>query len=114
MDPRDRLWTELIFPHCASALLALRAVCRAWLAQLNNSRLWLPFTVELPRMRYDERVECWPGVVRAIARERNTRANCDAGRFTHGPMLDLPDARQVMLVSGRVAVLRWLRPALRR
>ncbi len=53
MDPRYRLWVELIFPRCASApaaLLALRAVCRAW-------RLWLPFTMVLPQLRYDERIE---------------------------------------------------------
>ncbi len=105
MDPRDRLWAHLIFPHCEPAdLLALRAVCRAWLAQLNNSRLWLPITMELPRMRYDERVDGWPGVVRAIARERNTHANCNAGRFTHGPVLDVTDVRTMLYVSGCIAV----------
>ena len=30
MDPRDRLWLELIFPRCdVASLLASRAVCRA-------------------------------------------------------------------------------------
>ncbi len=67
MDPRDRLWAELVFPWCApapAALMAVRASCRAWRAQLDNSRLWLPFTMELPRMRYDERLAGWSGVVR--------------------------------------------------
>lgn len=45
MDPRNRLWTELIFPRCEpAALVALRAVCRGLRDQLNvaHARLWLP------------------------------------------------------------------------
>ncbi len=107
MDPRDRLWVELIYPHCGSApaaLLALRAVCRVWRAQLNNSRLWLPFTMELPRMRYDERVVGWTGIVRAMKREVVTRANCNAGHFTRGLVLNfLSDVPFVRLAGGRVA-----------
>ncbi len=80
MDPRDRLWGELIFPRCGElrALLALRAVCRAFRAQLNKSRLWLPLTMELPQLRFDERVDGWRGVERAMRRKANTRTNCDA------------------------------------
>ncbi len=105
MDPRDRLWAELVFPWCEpAALLALRAACRAFRAQLNVSRLWLPLTTEDPRMRYDERLLGWRGVECAMTRERNTRANCDAGHFTRGPVLDAMDVRQVLLVGGRIAV----------
>ncbi len=107
MDPRDRLWAELIFPWCEPvALLRLRAVCRAFLGQLNLSRLWLPLTMELPRMRYDERLAGWAGVERAMKREEVTRANCDAGRCTRGPVLDVHDdvAYRVMHVGGRIAV----------
>ncbi len=107
MDPRDRLWAELIFPWCEPvALLRLRAVCRAFLGQLNLSRLWLPVTMELPRMRYDERLAGWAGVERAMTREEVTRANCDAGRCTRGPVLEGHDgdAYRVMYVGGRIAV----------
>jgi hypothetical protein len=106
MDPRDRLWTELIFPHCeVAALLALRAACRAFLVQLNAApaRLWLSLTMELARMSYAERVLGWPGVERATTRERNTRANCDAGRFTQGPVLHLPGVLHLRCSSGRLA-----------
>ncbi len=105
MDPRDRLWVELIYPRCGPpALLALRAVCRAFRAQLNNSRLWLPFTMVLPQLRYDERISGWRGVERAMEREANTRANCDAGRYTCGPVVDVDDVRRVMYVAGRIVV----------
>ncbi len=104
MDARDQLWAELIFPWCGGqALLRLRAVCHAFRAQLNASRLWLPFTMELPRMRYDERSEGWPGVVRAIQREAVTRANCDAGRFTRGAVLRVPVLALLLVVGGRLA-----------
>ncbi len=49
MNPPPPALDRAIFPRCA--LLVLRAACRAFRAQLNNSRLWLPFTMELPRMR---------------------------------------------------------------
>jgi hypothetical protein len=107
MDPRDRLWHDLVFVRCdASALLALRAVCRAFRAQLRDSRLWLPLTMVVSRMRYDERLAGWAGVERAMKREDVTRANCDAGRCTRGPVLDVHDdvADRVMYVGGRIAV----------
>ncbi len=104
MDPRDRLWADLIFPWCEPvALLALRAVCRAFFAQLNASRLWLPFTMELPQLLYDERIEGWRGVLQGMQREVVTRANCNSGRFTRGPVLDVPDAWALMHVAGRIA-----------
>ncbi len=102
MDPRDRLWLELIFPHCASApaaLLALRAVCRAWLAQLNAApaRLWLPLTMELARMSYAERA--------GLAR----RGCYDAMRdCAGGPMLNVQRVREVRLAGGRVGAFRGL------
>ncbi len=102
MDPRDRLWHDLVFVRCdPSALLALRAVCRAFRAQLRDSRLWLPLMLELPRMRYDERLAGWAGVERAMKREEVTRANCDAGRYTRGPVIDAPDVHELMLAGGR-------------
>ncbi len=107
MDPRDRLWRDLVFVRCdASALLALRAVCRTFRAQLRDSRLWLPLTMAVSRMRYDERLAGWAGVERAMKRENVTRANCDAGRCTRGPVLDTHDgdAYRVMYVGGRIAV----------
>lgn len=105
MDPRDRLWAELIFPWCAGpALFPLRAVCRSFRAQLDASRLWLPFTLELARMRYEERLLGWPGVALAMQREKTTHANCDAGRFMRGPTLDIPDKSIVVLAACRVAV----------
>ncbi len=109
MDPRDRLWHDLVFVRCdPSALLALRAVCRAFRAQLRDSRLWLPLTLELPRMRYDEQLAGWAGVERAIRREHVTRTNCDAGRVTLGPVLDVQDAQEVMFVGGRIAAFGLL------
>jgi hypothetical protein len=45
--------------------------------------------MEVSRMRYDERLAGWRGVERAMERERNTRANCDAGRFTRVIVLDM-------------------------
>ncbi len=105
MDPCDRLWVELIFPWCdGQALLAARAVCRAFRTQLNNSRLWLPFTMELSRMRYAERLLGWRGVLAAIKREENTRANCDAGLFLHNASFEAKHAHHLMLVGGRVVV----------
>ncbi len=110
MDPRNRLWLELIFPHCASApelLLALRAACRDFLAQLNAApaNLWVPLTMLISRMNYAERTMGWQGVAVAMERERRTRANCDAGRFTPGaaidaPYADIPD--KLLLVCGRL------------
>ncbi len=108
MDPCDRLWAELIFPWCdGQALLRLRAVCRAFLAQLNASpaRLWLPLTMAVSRMRYGERLAGGAGVERAMKREEVTRGNCDAGRFTRGPVLDVDDGDDMMYVGGRIAVL---------
>ncbi len=107
MDPRNRLWHDIVFVHCdVSALLSLRAVCRAFRALLRDSRLWLPLTMEVSRMRYSERVLGWAGVERAMKREEVTRANCDAGRYTRGPVLDVRGGgvRDVICVGGRVAV----------
>ncbi len=106
MNPSDRLWVELIFPRCEpTTLLALRAVCRVWLAQLNAApaRLWLPLTMELARMSYAERVLGWPGVAVAMRREESTRANCDAGRYTQRPEFALAGNWHVLLAGGRVA-----------
>ncbi len=58
----------------------------------------------LPQLRFDERIEGWRGVVQGMQREVVTRANCNAGHFTRGLVLDLPNARQLLLVGGRVAV----------
>src|SRR4051812_12794102 len=105
MDPRDRLWAHLIFPRCdPRALLALRAVCHALLAQLNAAppRLWLSLTMGLWRMSYAERVLGWHGVECAMRREENTRANCDAGRFAEGPVLPLHKVWDVRIAGGRV------------
>ncbi len=108
MDPRDRLWTNLIFPHCDMRdLLASRAVCRAWLAQLNAApaRLWTPLTMVVHRMSYAERVLGWRGVTGAMAREKTTRANCDAGPFTRGPTVVLPTGAFVVIAGGRIAAI---------
>ncbi len=61
--------------------------------------------MELPRLRYDERLAGWLGVVWAMKREAVTRANCDAGRFTRGPVLDVRDAIGTVCV---VATCRFL------
>ncbi len=103
MDPHDRLWGELIFPWCGGgpALLPLRMVCCSFLAQLNESRLWLPWTLELPQLR---RPMGWRGVEQAMRREANTRANCAAGHFLLGPVLHVPCAETIMIVASRAAV----------
>lgn len=104
MDPRDRLWALLIFPHCdKSTLLALRAVCRALLAQLNGApaRLWHPMTMVDSRMRYGERLFGWRGVKAAMAREETSRANCDAGRFVRSEALHVRAAVRTFHVAGR-------------
>ena len=104
MDPRDRLWHDLVFVRCdASALLSLRAVCRTFRAQLRDSRLWLPLTMVVSRMRYDERLAGWAGVERAMKREDVTRANCDAGRYTRGHF-DLPMKGCTISLDGAVIV----------
>lgn len=105
MDPHDRLWTGLIFPRCDSAaFLPLRLVCRAFRAQLDSapSRLWRPLTMLNSHMRYAERWMGWPGVLLAMARERNTRANCDAGHAVPGPVVQKGPLR-AMVVAGHVA-----------
>ncbi len=53
-------------------------------------------------MRYGERLAGWAGLERAM--KRVTRPDCDAGRCTRGPVLDVDDARHVMFVGGRIAV----------
>ncbi len=118
MDPRDRLWHELIFKWCdGHALLSLRAVCRAFHAQLDQSRLWLRYTVGVSRMRYEERLAGWRGVERAMRREANTRVNCAAGHFVLGPAMEwLPPVidgvswtgrlYDVTFVCGRIAASR--------
>ena len=65
--------------------------------------------MELPRMRYNERLAGWAGVERAMKREEVTRANCDAGRCTHGPVLDVNGVCNVMCVGGRIAVFAGTR-----
>lgn len=106
MEPRNRLWVDLIFWRCEMAdLLSLRAVCRAFLAHLNASpRLWQPWTMDMWRMSHAERLLGWRGVERAMERERNTRVNCEAGRFTSGPVLNLTHEPKLMLVGGRIVV----------
>ncbi len=107
MNPRDRLWTELIFPLCEPAsLVALRAACRGLRDQLNAApaRLWLWLTMGLTRMRYDERLLGWRGVERAMQRESDTRANCEAGRCKPGPVLPtMGTVECVLFVGGRIA-----------
>ncbi len=101
MDPRDWLWVELIFPQCEPVvLLALRAVCPAFLAQLNAApaRLWHRLTMVVSRMRYDEQLAGWASVERAMKREEVTRANCDAGRYTRAPVLGVR-TRQLLTQS---------------
>ncbi len=60
----------------------------------------------LSRLRYDERLAGWAGVERAMKREEVTRANCDAGRYTSGPVMDVRGGgvRDVMYASGRIAL----------
>lgn len=104
MDARNRLWTELIFPLCEPvALLALRAVCRGFRDQLVAlpTRCWLPLTMCNTRMCYAERVLGWPGVLRAMERERITLANCEAGRFVRGPSFRLREGR-LLFAGGRI------------
>ncbi len=107
---KPSLWKDLIFDYCESpALLSLCATCKDLREQLNNApeHVWRPLTMEDARMRHDERLLGWRGVEKAIARERKTRANCDAGSFTRGPVLAVLDARQVqhvLYVGGRIAV----------
>lgn len=103
MDHHDRLWAELIFPWCGgSTLLQLRAVCRAFRGLLKESLLWLPWTLELLQLRYDERIDGWRGVMRGMQREANTRANCETGRFILGPLLEI-DGWRAIYVAGRIA-----------
>lgn len=106
MDPRDRLWHELVFTRCKVAtLLALRAVCRAFRAQLDRSRLWLPHTLAMAQLRHDERLAGWHGIERAIAREAATRGNCDAGRCGLGPVLEFQqpwEAQELLVVAGHI------------
>ncbi len=85
--PARQLWAELIFPWCGGlpTLLRLRAVCRAFRAQLDASRLWLPLTMELPQLRYDERLAGWVGVERGMVREVNTRAIARLAVLHWGP-----------------------------
>jgi hypothetical protein len=61
--------------------------------------------MELPRLRYDERIDGWRGVVRAIQREIVTRANWDACRFARGPVLHLRGVEELLLVGGRVVAV---------
>lgn len=104
MEPNDRLWAQLIFPWCdAKALLRLRIACRGFLAQLHDSRLWLPWTMELPQLRYDERVEGWRGVLKGMQREAKTKASCDAGHVEVGPLLEVPAGYKLFHVAGRIA-----------
>ncbi len=107
LDPRLRLWSDLIFCHCAAAdLLQLRGVCRGFRAQLNTSALWLPWTRELPQLRHDERADGWRGVERGMRREAITRANCAAGRYSVSPVRVEVDAYPVLHVAGRVVAFR--------
>ncbi len=55
-------------------------------------------------MSYEERTLGWRGVGRAMERERVTRSNCDAGRFTRGPVLrDVPAEAVFHVVNNRIA-----------
>lgn len=107
MEPHDWRWGELIFPWCADValLLRLRAVCRAFRCQLDGSRLWLPITSSMSRLRYDERLVGWRGVVHAMKREEHTRRNCRNGTFALGPTLHVPRAELFFVVAGRVAIM---------
>lgn len=107
MHPRNRLWTELIFPRCElGTLLALRAVCRAFLAQLNAApaRVWQPVLAEVSRMGYAEGLLGWPGVELAMVRERKTRENCTAGHFALGPVLSIGHHNHLLIAGGNMVV----------
>ncbi len=112
MDPRNRLWVQLIFPHCAAdrrSLLALRAACRGFHAQLGDPiearRLWLPHTMLMPRMSWSEKVLGWQGVGGAMVREQTTWANCDAGRWVEGPIIEPSHhVHNILYVAGRVVI----------
>lgn len=104
MQPHDRLWSQLIFPHCElSDLLALRAVCHAFLAQVSALPLWLPLFHDNRRMRYAERLLGWRGVERAMARELSTLANCDADGVVCTTQRLQAGVRTVAVAGGRVA-----------
>ncbi len=61
-------------------------------------------------MSYEERTLGWRGVGRAMERERVTRSNCDAGRFTRGPVLrDIAVDARIYFVSGRIVALAFQR-----
>lgn len=106
LDPSNVLWERLVFPWCnVPDLFRLRAVCRGFRAQTDNSaRLWLPLTMELPYLRHDERIQGWRGLQLAMHREKITRTNCSVGRCTLGPAIPLPHptAHLSSLVAGHI------------
>ncbi len=55
------------------------------------------------RMSYAERLLGWPGVMASMTRERITRTNCDAGRYTDVRDVD-GDAGYVQIAGGRVVM----------
>ncbi len=58
----------------------------------------------LPRLRYDERLDGWQGVLRAMAREATILSNCAAGRLTMGPTLNVDFFSCALVVAGRVII----------
>ncbi len=108
LDPCDQRWAELIFPRVDGLvpLLALRATCRAFRAQLDKAtHLWRPLTMDVSQMCNDERELGWPGIVRAMQRDAITLANCDAGKFVSGPVILLDSyADNAVVVGGRIVV----------
>ncbi len=108
MDQHNRLWAQLIFIKCDElhSLLALRAACRAfrWLLSENNSvNIWRRFTMDMPRMRYAERLLGWVGVERAMRRENVIRANCRDMRYVRGPKVRARESG-IVIAGGRAAV----------
>lgn len=80
MNPSDRLWAQLIFPWLPfTCLLACRLVCTSWRKFLEAFPLLKENIFLLPGLRYEERIDGWTGVRRAMAREQRTR---DGHNFT--------------------------------
>lgn len=106
MEPSNPSWLQLIFPRCEPAgLVPLRFSCRGFRHLLDSvpaKSVWLPFTMLMSRLRYDERVDGWSGILRAMRRESETLANCRTGRYILGPLLDVPHAQRLLHVGGRL------------
>lgn len=101
------VWAHHIVPYMSFAdMLRVRATCRErlafFLALANES--WQRHTMFMPRLRYDERVLGWRGVVLGMEREQRTRANLAAGRYSAGAVTTpySTNRSSVIILAGRI------------